>query len=241
VENPRGRFAHAASLGTAAGWLGYQVAHSRSEADGFAQSATPDPAGEQSADAIRASPLGRLESSAIPPEDRFPWQPPELVAVLGEHRGRSWSSVDGIAYSPDGKQIASYGHGFDIRLWDAATLRERAVLKQHTRQLSCLAFSPNGKILASGDHGKPLVLWDLAAVQPKVQAVLTPSEGVQGVAFSPDGSTLATSGLRTIRLWQFRGETKPEQISLLDEPSHVLPHPGAYDFFFLECSGKSRS
>jgi WD40 repeat protein len=210
-----------ASLGTAAGWLGYQVTHSRSEADGFVQSATPDPAGEQSADAIRASPLGRLESSAIPPEDRFPWQPPELVAVLGEHRGRSWSSVDGIAYSPDGKQIASYGHGFDIRLWDAASLRERAVLKQHTRQLSCLAFSPNGKMLASGDHGKTLVLWDLTAAPPKVQAVRTFSEGVLGVAFSADGTTLATSGLRTIHLWQFRGENKPEQISLLNGPQQA--------------------
>ncbi|TMQ33303.1 MAG: sigma-70 family RNA polymerase sigma factor, partial [Planctomycetota bacterium] len=210
------------ALCTAAGWLGYRATHSQAEAGAFAHSATPAAIDERAADPIRASPLRRLDPSAIPPEDRFPWQPPELVAVLGEHRGRSWISVKGVACSPDSKQIASYGEGFDIRLWDAATLCERAVLKQHTRYISCLVFSPDGKVLASGGQDKTLVLWDLTASPAKVRAVLTLSEGVQALAFSPDGSTLASSGWRAIRLWQLRRKTEPEQISLLNGPEAWL-------------------
>src|SRR5207248_11610962 len=66
--------------------------------------------------------------------------------------------------------------------------------------------------------------WDLMAAQPTVQAVLAPCEGVMGVACSPDGSRLASGGVRSISLWQF-GETKPKQISLLNGPQQAWLRP----------------
>ena len=69
------------------------------------------------------SPLDNLDPKKIPPEEKFDWQPPELVAVIGEHRQRFASSsntnVRWIAASPDGKQIGVCGWDcagrFDIR------------------------------------------------------------------------------------------------------------------------------
>src|SRR5262249_39634639 len=69
-------------------------------------------------------PLDALERSATRAEDRFAWQPAELVAVLGEHRGRAWNMVSALAVSPDGKIVAAgeWSSAGAIRLWDAATL-----------------------------------------------------------------------------------------------------------------------
>ena len=65
------------------------------------------------------SPLDKLDPLAIPSLERFDWQPKELVAVLGEHRGRPWTPVNfaGLSYSADGKTILSQGIG-EARLWD---------------------------------------------------------------------------------------------------------------------------
>jgi WD40 repeat protein len=79
--------------------------------------------------------LDRLEAAQIPAAERFDGQPVELVAVLGEHRQRHWGPVRSVAWSADGKQIASGGDDNVIRVWDAQTMRERAVLRGHTREV----------------------------------------------------------------------------------------------------------
>src|SRR5215469_12017804 len=56
-----------------------------------------------------SSPLDRLNPKNIPALERFDWQPKELVAVLGEHRGRQGASAMAVAFSPDGKVLASAG------------------------------------------------------------------------------------------------------------------------------------
>src|SRR5262249_46845423 len=56
-----------------------------------------------------ASALDRLDPSAIPTEERAAGQPRDLVGLLGSHRGRHWGHVFCLAYSPDGKGLASGG------------------------------------------------------------------------------------------------------------------------------------
>src|SRR5438874_300506 len=78
------------------------------------------------------SPFDQLSADSIPIDERFEGQPKELVAVLGGNRGRHWGAVSGIAYSPDGKLLASRGDSV-ICLWDAATLRFRGLFPAQYR------------------------------------------------------------------------------------------------------------
>src|SRR5262245_3590734 len=75
--------------------------------------------------AAAPSPLDKLSASAIPKLELFDWQPKELVAVLGEHRGRQGHHAYSVAFSIDGKTVASGGGNGLIRFWDRATMRQQ--------------------------------------------------------------------------------------------------------------------
>jgi serine/threonine protein kinase len=66
------------------------------------------------------SPLDNLDPNAIPKEERFPWQPKELVAVIGKHERRSWWSFETAAFSPDGSLVAT-GDNREVVIWDFKT------------------------------------------------------------------------------------------------------------------------
>src|SRR5947207_5989506 len=72
------------------------------------------------------------------------------------------SSVASVAFSPDGKTLASGSLDTTIKLWDMTTGKERATLKGHTEKVMKVAFSPDGKTLASGCQDGTIKLWDVA-------------------------------------------------------------------------------
>jgi formylglycine-generating enzyme required for sulfatase activity len=67
-----------------------------------------------------------------------------------------------VAFSPDGKIVATGGPNHAIKLWDFSTRKERGSLTGHTGDLTCLAFSPDGKQLASGSDACVMKLWNLS-------------------------------------------------------------------------------
>jgi WD40 repeat protein len=109
--------------------------------------------------------------------------------------------VRAVAFSADGKTVASGSDDTTVRLWDAATGEEMQKLEGHDGPVRAVAFSPDGKTVASGSSDKTVRLWD-AATGEEIQKLEGHDGWVSVVAFSPDGKTVASgSDDTTVRLW----------------------------------------
>ena len=134
-------------------------------------------------------------------------------ARMGQHRADFIGHTDpvvALAYSPDGKTLAS-GSFREIRLWNLtlAQASRTAILQGHRDMVTTLAFSPDSKTLASTSFYGTILLWDVETGQRR-HSLPAHTDSIQALAFSPDSGILASGGYwspdtrSTIRVWNPR-------------------------------------
>jgi WD40 repeat protein len=110
--------------------------------------------------------------------------------------------VRSLAFSPDGRLVASINNGEKrVRVWFANTGRQKAIFSSHTAYYTSCIFSPDGSTLAVTNEVGSVEFWDIRSKAVKM-TLTGHEESVSTCSFTPDGRTLVTGGSdKTARLW----------------------------------------
>jgi RNA polymerase sigma factor (sigma-70 family) len=141
-----------------------------------------------------------------PNADRFDDPLPDgAIARLGTNRFRHTLSIGSIAYSSDGKLIASGSEDASVRIWDAGTGRQMMQFGDQHSFVEAVALTADGKRVAAGTSAGELALWDIATGKA-VQRFKGPGFKaheflLRSVAFLPGDKFLVSGGDGEVRLW----------------------------------------
>jgi serine/threonine protein kinase len=121
-----------------------------------------------------------------------------LDKTLTGHSNVVWS----VAYSPDGRYLASGSWDKTIKIWEVATGKQLRTLTGHSDWVNLVVYSPDGRYLASGGDDKTIKIWEVATGK-QLRTLTGHSNMVWSVAYSPDGRYLASGdGDNTIKIWE---------------------------------------
>ncbi len=121
------------------------------------------------------------------------------------------SIVWALAFSPDGKKLASADTAATIIIWDVETGRQFVAAFKRVFVVSSVRFSPDGKTLASVSRLNTVNLWNIGDVaEPKILRTFEVTMGTFSVVYSPNGNTLASTDWFTpnIHLWDVKSGAK---------------------------------
>lgn len=146
-------------------------------------------------------------AQAAPPDDSANTGPSATQTIINRQQGLIFTghlaSVNALAWSPDGKFIASASDDTFVQVFEAATGMRRLIYRGHTEEVAAVAWSPTGQLIASAGQDRTVQIWKAASGGAPLYNYKGHADRVNSVAWSAHEQVLVSgSDDKSVQVWQ---------------------------------------